>query len=241
MNILIALPAYRNEVKAECAISLVGVFHLFSGMNIASSLRKIDLSDVVIVRNLFGTIMLENPQYTHMLFLDNDMDFRPEVVRRMIDARVPLIGVVAPKRELDLAKFHAASKTMSLPQALSASMQFNAHTLGTKQVTLQSGIGTVDGIGLALALIERRVFVELAVSPAVRRERVPRPGRGGCTGPLHGFFDQIAMPDGQMLTEDNSFCERWRTLCGGEVKAIFDEEIGHHGDFVYRAKYPGVA
>lgn len=237
MNILIGLPAYRNEVKAGCALSLLGLFRLFSSLKVAGHLHILDMADPVIVRNIYGTLMLENPAYTHLLFIDNDMEFRADAVKRMIESRLSLIGVVCPKREIDLQKFHAAAKTMPLPQALSAAMQFNVIPAGTK-TALTQGIGTVNAVGLAISLIERRVFVELAAK--VRHERERHPGFMHCAGPLHGFFDQIQTADGTMLTEDFSFCERWRTLCNGTVSAIFDEEIGHHGHFVYRAKYPGV-
>lgn len=236
MNVFVGLPAYRNEVKAGCALSLIGVFSLFSRLGIASSMRILDMPDPVVVRNIYGTLMLENPAFTHLLFIDNDMDFRPEAVKRMIDANTPLVGVVYPKRDLDLQKFHASAKTMTLPQALSAAMQFTIIPAGGK-TALTQGIGLVNAVGLGLSLIERRIFVDLAAK--VRRQPIPHPGMTHCAGPLHGFFDQIETGDGKLLPEDYAFCDRWRAL-GGEIKAIFDEEPGHHGHFVYRAKYPGV-
>lgn len=238
MNVLIAVPAYRNEIKAPCTSSVVGAFQLFADLKIPAFMRAIGAADIVMVRNLFAAIMLAE-DYTHLLFIDNDMDFRPAAIRRMIDAQTPLIGVVATRRGLDMQRFHAAARTMTLQQSLSAAMQFNVMAK-EPQITLQSGIASVARIGCAIALIERRVFSELALHPAIRREQTAHQGRGDFEGKLYGFFDQTVTPEGDLLSEDYSFCDRWRILCGGEVRAIFDEDVGHHGDFRYSAKFPGV-
>jgi hypothetical protein len=41
------------------------------------------------------------------------------------------------------------------------------------------------------------------------------------------------LEDGTRLSEDYSFCERWRSLAGNEIWAAVDEPIGHVGDMIY--------
>lgn len=237
MNILIAVPAYGSEVKDGCATSMFRVGQLFSRLNIPTTVRTISAADVVLARNLYGALMLAQ-NYTHVLFIDSDMEFRPSAIQRMLNARTPFIGVVYPKKSLDLNKFYESSKTMTIPQALSSAMQFAVHT-SQHQLTLKDGIGSVDYIGLGLSLIERKVFADLASNPSIRREP-PNAGRAVYGGMLYGLFDQFVTPAGTLVPEDYSFCHRWRTLCGGEIRAIFDEEVSHHGNFAFSGKFPGV-
>jgi hypothetical protein len=58
----------------------------------------------------------------------------------------------------------------------------------------------------------------------------------GLSGPLYGFFDQMGSVDGP-LSEDLAFCERWTSLCGGDVWALVDEKIGHIGQMEFSLPY----
>jgi len=48
---------------------------------------------------------------------------------------------------------------------------------------------------------------------------------------------RITLEDGDSLSEDYSFCKRWRSMPGSEIWAVVDEPIGHVGDMVYGAPY----
>ena len=59
----------------------------------------------------------------------------------------------------------------------------------------------------------------------------------GLEGPFYEFFSEITLEDGRRLSEDYSFCKRWRSMPGKEIWAIVDEPVGHVGDMVYSAPY----
>ncbi len=46
------------------------------------------------------------------------------------------------------------------------------------------------------------------------------------------LFSKMKTKDGRPLSEDYSFCERWKE-CGGEVWCGVDYPIGHIGSFTY--------
>jgi hypothetical protein len=58
-------------------------------------------------------------------------------------------------------------------------------------------------------------------------------GKDGFEGPFYDFFSEMNLEDGTRLSEDYSFCERWRSLAGNEIWAAVDEPIGHVGDMIY--------
>ena len=61
------------------------------------------------------------------------------------------------------------------------------------------------------------------------------PHKGFGDFPMYGFFDLIES-DGVMLSEDLSFCARWRAM-GGQVHAMNSAHVGHVGAFVYRGSF----
>jgi hypothetical protein len=52
-------------------------------------------------------------------------------------------------------------------------------------------------------------------------------------------FDFLTV-DGMRLSEDFSFCHRWREKCGGEIWANISHEITHVGIRQFRARYSDV-
>jgi len=56
--------------------------------------------------------------------------------------------------------------------------------------------------------------------------------------PFYDFFGEITLEDGDSLSEDYSFCKRWRSMPDSEIWAVVDEPIGHVGDMVVRCALP---
>src|ERR1700730_8123212 len=97
-NILIGLPAYGGKIDSGCAKSLFTLQHYLGTRKISAQLVTVDHADIVMSRNFLACYMLEQGKYSHLLFVDSDMAFRPAAVARMIEAEKPLIGCVYPKR-----------------------------------------------------------------------------------------------------------------------------------------------
>ena len=57
------------------------------------------------------------------------------------------------------------------------------------------------------------------------------------TGDFWGFFDNMVVEDGVLLSEDFSFCRRWTETCGGEDFGMVTDYIEHIGDMIYGAPY----
>ena len=101
MKILIATPSYGGSVITEYVASLFNLTNLLATHGIVSSLRFQNFAEITKVRNFFASLMLQQPDLTHLLFIDSDMYFQPETVMRLIEFDQPLSGVVYPKRILN--------------------------------------------------------------------------------------------------------------------------------------------
>jgi hypothetical protein len=56
-------------------------------------------------------------------------------------------------------------------------------------------------------------------------------------GRILRFFDSMDNPNSGRMSEDLSFCYRWREMCGGEVWAAVGHEIEHVGQYSYKSNY----
>ena len=245
MKIAIAMPTVGGSVYVQALTSIVSACRLFAQSGIDFSFINVDFSEVVIARNSVARRFLADGSATHLLFVDYDMAFSPNAVKRIIEARKPLIGCAYPKRQMNLERIvailsdSARDEPPDVKTAVSIASDYvirQAPSDGKVRFAVKKGLVQVAGVGMGLTLIERRVFDGLMASGqlSVRHRDVTLDEE---SGPSYGFFDNIANEDGSILSEDFSFCEKWRRYCGGEVWCNVADEIGHYGSYGFKGTF----
>lgn len=245
MKILIATPSYGGTVITEYMTSVLNLFIRLASHKIESQIMFKNFAEITKVRNYFASYMLENEDFTHLLFIDSDMYFAPEVVMQMIEFNQPLTGVVYPKRALNPERLYQNAKIyddFSKAYARSLDWVMDSGLLGegvtaTKEGTVGVNIDIKHGcfakstaLGTGLMLVKREVFKKLKdiypdlyLSPPVGIYK-----QWGLEQGVLQCFEGLKK-DGVHLSEDISFCRRWIEGCGGEVWANIKEPIGHLG------------
>jgi hypothetical protein len=215
MNLVVAIPAYGGAIKNACVKSLLHLQTSLHSRGFTADYGIVDAAGIAEVRNYYASMLLQQADRTHMLFVDSDMAFEPSVFWKLLEARKPLIGCIYPRR--------------------TGNQEFVVYNHGP--IKTQNGLAKVEGVGMGLCLIEVSCFRALMNTGRIAQYATHPFASRGLTGPLLGFFDPEA-PDGEYLSEDFSFCRRWRTLCRGEVWALVSEQVGHVGERVYRGRPP---
>lgn len=170
------------------------------------------LSSVAIARGFLAKRFLEDLDMTHLLQLDDDISCDPEVVIRMIEAGLPMVGCTYRQRRKDGGVMY--------PLLASESQQ--------KVRPGPDGTAVVDGIPGGLTLWRREAIEELD-------DATPRVDCQGTV--VCGFYFERVRPNGLYVSEDYSSCDRWREL-GHEVRLLVDATISHHdADTAWRGNY----
>jgi hypothetical protein len=232
-KLLIAVPAYRGQMHFSCTLSLLELSSWLARRGIAHTFRFLDGADIVLLRNIFSSAFLKG-DCSHLLFVDSDMAFAPSTVIKMVDSGFPFVGAAYPSRGIDLPKLVESDAPMQTRRALA--MEFAVFPLDETAPTIMGDFCHAIGIGMGLTLIARSVLENLVRSNRIRVQHDPPP-KFALEGPLYGFFDQAVDNKGTMLAEDLSFCHRWRTHCRGAIMALISDEVGHMGEFQFRARY----
>lgn len=191
-------------------------------------------------RNIFGSRMVRDDTFTHLLMLDSDIGFEPEVVERLVGSGHRLVGACVPLREVrwrEVAqKLESTSGRAHEPDGVVApgsesdrlssltaeELESLAHQYAVafprgEERTVRAPIAgflPATYVGGAMLLAAREVFAQLAESELVDHYRT---GASWSDWPPDGwtFFDPVIDPrHGNYLSEDYAFCHRWRAARG---------------------------
>jgi len=78
----LAIPDYGGTIKTPCFKIVIDTFQLLSRLGIKAGLLTYDPSDIAISRNIRASIFLQQPNHSHLLFFDSDMEFRHETLAK---------------------------------------------------------------------------------------------------------------------------------------------------------------
>lgn len=240
IQVLIATPTFRGSVASTTMSCILKVGMLFASIGVAYRFSYVDSAEIVLVRNYFGSCVMEDPAITHLLFIDDDMSFSEEAVLELLRADKMIIGCTSPRRTIDLEKLHQlGARGVPYPAALSQSLSWVTRHAKPDAVEIRDGNCLVNGIGMGVTLIRREVLDTMVAKNVV--DRRPTNTMAGYklddVREIFGFFDVRKDKDGVLLSEDLSFCDRWIRDCGGEVWANVTQQIGHIGQMEYRGNY----
>ena len=223
-GILICVPAMGQQMCAATALSLYTTAQFLAAKNILNRMTWYAAADIEDIRNLFVTAWYDgHPEFSHMLFVDADMGFEPELIRDFIRFDKPLMGVLYAKRKM--------------PASIVGTVH-EGHTIND----VVHGFIPATGLGCGVMLISREVITTMLEKMPELSDPIPS-SLAEATPDLKltriiRAFDKIRNGD-MRLSEDMAFCHRWRE-CGGEVWANVNHKISHVGPFDYAIRYGGV-
>lgn len=117
MKILLGTPAHGGVVCLSYHESILNTLAFFKSEfpNIHFENRSIVCSVLPLARNILASMVLNDPTYTHLLFVDSDMGFSPSLIARMLAFQKPIVGVVCPVKKFNYDWFHASAATHANP------------------------------------------------------------------------------------------------------------------------------
>lgn len=144
VKLIIGLPIH-NTAEGAFIISLAGLCSQLGAKGIPHEVMFVQVSSVVLARNAIAAAFLASAG-SHLLFVDADMEFRPELVFDLLKANHPLSGSPYSKKEHP-PECTAISLPGSVPDA--------------------AGFQEVAGLGCGVMLIQRQVIERVAAASPV--------------------------------------------------------------------------
>lgn len=212
-KVFLAVPAYGQTMTTATVTTLMSLQRALEMHQMSGGFGTLSYPDITEIRNIFLTIWFDKIQTSHMLFIDSDMGFDPQLILDMLAFDRPLVGALCPKKKYPI-EFAGRAK------------------VGDVQVV--NGFMEVSGIGGAIMLINRDVvtkmlekFPEISDTITVKNHAAKDILEAQGIKRLIRAFDPVYI-EGEKFSEDLSFCHRW-TACGGDVWANIMHKVSHVG------------
>jgi hypothetical protein len=235
MKIVIATPAYGETFNTPYVQTLFLLTQAMERRKWSTHFAAISYADIAESRNILLTQWYDKMDASHLLFVDADMGFDPQLVFDMVEFDKPLVGAIYPKRQLDLKRFaKAAAEGQPIERALANTQEFVVRK--PSRETVRKGFIQVKGCGTGILLVQRACIDAML-------KKLPEIIDTTASSRIAKGFDRVIRAfdfltvDGARLTEDYSFCHRWRRQCGGEVWANVTHEIVHMGMQRFTGRY----
>jgi hypothetical protein len=235
-NLTIGTPCFGGQLSWLYAVSLLKLQKNFTsrGWNINYLLQAGDAL-VTRARQTIVCHFLDNPQATHLLFVDADIGFEPEQVLRLLEFDADVVGAVYPAKQINWDQIPAAVQAGRSPLE-SAALSYVVERDAAEEVVTRGGFLKSRYAGTGFLMI-RRPALEAMIKhyPELRYTHEHRGHDPLIGSPWRSalFNCMIDQKTGYYLSEDFSFCRRWTDM-GGEIWVDYTSRLNHVGLMVYR-------
>ena len=220
-SICIAMPCY-DSVKINTMLSIFQLIQLLGKGGVEVGINTMKSPLIHQARNYLTAVFLTT-EYSHLLFIDSDVEFAPEAVLRMLMAQKDIICTPYRAKNPDLNN-HTYTVKFPDPKVIPI---------------LPGGLVEIEAGPTGLMLIDRKVFEKIIKNrPDLKIKNRVNPGikeDEKSHGFYHLFFD-FAFEDGYTIGEDLSFCKLARKE-GFKLYANTDSMTAHRGEYAWTGKF----
>jgi choline kinase len=215
MKVLLATPAYGGQVYSKYTESLVYTCFMLKMMNIDFEIKFINNQIVTRARNMCSYVFLENTSFTHMLFIDADVVWNPEDVKKLLDHDKECVIGIYPNKQ-----YYWKDNNIILNPSCQMCDVDNSKDIF-------SNLKKVKYAATGFMLLKRSALERIKNSV----ETFSLPGSDGSKCTLYNFFD-CNIVDNDYLTEDYYFSYLFNKN-GGEIFADTSIKLTHMGTHEY--------
>lgn len=177
--------------------------------------------------------------YTHLLFLDTDIEFNTEDIIKLLYSNEKLIGAAYAQKWLDINRIKDVFKQDVLPvDPLCLCTKHSVHISDTERLAEKM---EVQYLTTGCMLIDKAVIDILIRAYPERKYTNTIDGYMGANKNLfYNFFSVEINPEtNEYESEDYSFCRLWKEQ-GGKIYLIPDVTLTHYGWFGYQTNVKSI-
>ncbi|TAJ74722.1 MAG: hypothetical protein EPO51_01305 [Phenylobacterium sp.] len=230
LHIVVATPCYGGVVTQRYMQSVCGLMLAATHDNVAITLQLLGNDSMITrARNSLVATTLDNSDATHLMFIDADIGFTPDQVGRMLRFDQDVVAGMYPLKVVDDSE-QAMRRFAEGEPMETAQLRYLGAFLAPDLRRETDGFVTAEFAGTGFMLIKRRALERMIDAyPQLRFTAVHDRARPVESPNQYALFDGMIDPEsGHYLSEDYTFCRRWRDI-GGDVWLDTRSRLTHVG------------
>ena len=183
-------------------------------------------------------------KYTHLLFIDSDIDFRAKTIFKMLDFDKDIISVPYPMKTMSWDKIWRRLDTKegainNADELARSGFTFPVKVKDPNSITVEKGLAELTHAPTGCMLIKRNVIEKMI--EAYPHLEIYQPtninGKEEKKDNMYNLFDTLHdTKSKRYYGEDFGFCQRWADI-GGKVYGYIDDPISHVGEYSYSGRF----
>jgi hypothetical protein len=172
---------------------------------------------------------LDRAKATHLLFIDADIGFEPEAVARMLAFDVDVVAGMYPLKIVHYGD--AVGRALEAGEGLeTAQLRYVGTLVDGPQAERRDGFGAAVYAGTGFMMIRRTAFEQMIKAyPQTAFSAAHTAARPTRSANQYALFDGSIDPETrEYLSEDYTFCARWRAI-GGKLWLDLRSRLIHVG------------
>lgn len=240
----IATPCYGGALTEPYFRSVIKLMTFFNTHKIPLAFGTIANESLVTrARNVLLAYFL-NSDYTHLLFIDADIEFKVDDVLKLYAHNKDVAVGAYPKKGvnwmhikesilMDPSKEHAPGQIAALGSDYALNFKFSNRE--QRQVAVENGLIQLHDAGTGFMMIKREAILKLIEAyPDIKYNNDVQMNGVDLKDKFYALFDTMIDPkDRRYLSEDYTFCRRWQDI-GGEIWLDPSISLNHYGSFCFQ-------
>jgi hypothetical protein len=237
----VATPCYGGQLTEPYFRSTIKMMTFFNQHQIPLAFGTIANESLVTrARNVLVAYFL-NSDYTHLLFIDADIEFQMEDVLKLWYHNKDVVVGAYPKKGLawqrikeNIASHPTGNISDEEMTAFGSDYAVNFKFIDkeTKSVAVENGLLKLHDAGTGFMMISRQAILKmLKAYPELKYNNDVNLGGQDLGENFYALFDTMIDPvDRRYLSEDYTFCRRWQEI-GGDIWLDPSISLNHYGHF----------
>ena len=236
VKLFVATPAYGGWLCEDYFHSMLELQTFCNQEQIPFRIQTLGMESLVTrARNTLVANFLDDKDATHLLFVDADIGFKPQIVKRMLDFDHEVVCAPYPMKLINwsaipqLVKDDLDYKTLSLPYVLNFKDKDN--------IEVKQGFANVLDAATGFLLIKKEALLKMVKEYPELHYNTDQilNGKEYDSKNTYLFFDTMKDEDGRYLSEDYAFSRRWQKI-GGKIWADLSSELIHYGQYKFQGQ-----
>jgi hypothetical protein len=234
VKVIVGTPCYGGVVTMRYMQSLCVLLLQAARLEISVQLELIGYESLITRgRNTLLAKFLDQPDATHLFFIDADIAFDVNQVMRMLSFDEDIVAGMYPLKTIEWNT--AAIARVNAGERLEyAALRYVGLPCEGEEAEQHQGFVSAQYAGTGFMLIRRNVLERMiAAYPQTRYTSSHHTSAPSTSGNQYALFDcMIDEKSGAYLSEDYTFCKRWRDI-GGKIWLDTESRLTHIGAYDY--------